>query len=78
MLKLDASLLASAQNLAKSADVVSLTDSSGGTVSNTIAAIAAGASYTQADAVAIRNAIASHSSTINAILTALKTAGLMA
>ena len=41
-----------------------LTDNSGGVVSNTIAAIAAGASYAQSDIVAIKNALA----TIAAVL----------
>lgn len=36
-----------------------LTDSTGGTPSTTLAAIAAGAGYTQADMVAVKNAIAS-------------------
>lgn len=78
MLMLDASKLAQAQNLAKAADVVSLTDSTGGTASSTLAAIAAGTAYAQADLVAVKNAIASLAANQNAILSALKAAGLMA
>ena len=44
-----------------------LTDSSGGTASNTIAAITAGASYAQADLTAIKNALASLSAKVNTL-----------
>jgi hypothetical protein len=53
--------------------IVHLTDSSGGTAANTIAAI--GATYNQAE---VRNAIASNAAKINAILTALEAAGILA
>ena len=49
----------------------SLTDSSGGTPSTTLAAITAGASYAQADMVAAKNAIASLNAQINNVLTYL-------
>lgn len=58
--------------------VVALTDSSGGTASNTVAAIAAGAAYTQADAVAMKNAIASLTAKVNALNAALQAAGITA
>lgn len=45
--------------------VTALTDSSGGTASDTLAAITAGATYAQADIVAIQNAIASLAAKIN-------------
>lgn len=45
---------------------VNLTDSTGGTVSTTLAAITAGASYAQADMVAVKNAIASLAAQITA------------
>jgi len=44
-----------------------LTNSTGGTPSTTLAAIAAGALYAQADMVAVKNALASLATTINAI-----------
>lgn len=56
---------------------VALTDSTGGAVSNTLAAITAGAAYAQADATATKNAIASLSAKVNAIRTALINAGIM-
>lgn len=46
----------------------SLTDSSGGTASNTLAAITAGASYAQADLTAVKNAIASLAAKVNTLL----------
>lgn len=48
-----------------------LTDSTGGTASNTLAAITAGASYAQADLTAIKNALASLAARQAAIQTAL-------
>jgi hypothetical protein len=68
-----------------------LTDSTGGTPSTTLAAITAGASYAQADLVAIKNALASiaaelglvrtdvanHATLLTAIRTALVTTGLI-
>ena len=59
-------------------DVTALTDSTGGTPSSTLAAISAGAAYAQADAVATKNALASLAANNNAILAALKAAGIMA
>ncbi|MGB3389456.1 MAG: hypothetical protein WBA88_15895 [Pseudaminobacter sp.] len=56
----------------EAAAITKLTDSSGGTASGTLAAITAGESYAQADAVATKNAIASLNAKINAILDALK------
>lgn len=49
------------------AAVTSLTDNSGGTAADTIAAI--GATYSQAE---VRNAVASLSAKVNAILSALR------
>lgn len=49
-------------------DLSTLTDSSGGTASDTLASIAAGASYAQADMVAVKNAIASLAAKINAMI----------
>lgn len=48
-----------------SASQAALTDSTGGTASTTLAAITAGASYTQADMVAAKNAIASLAVLVN-------------
>lgn len=45
-----------------------LTDSSGGTASNTIAAVAAGSSYAQADLTALKNAVASITAKVNALI----------
>lgn len=58
--------------------ITALTDNSGGTASNTIAAITAGASYAQADIVALKNAVASLSAKVNALNTALQNAGVTA
>jgi hypothetical protein len=52
------------------ANTSQLTDSTGGTVSTTLAAITAGASYAQADLTAIKNAIASLASAANLTLAA--------
>jgi len=49
------------------AAVAQLTDSSGGTASDTLAAITAGASYSQTDLTAIKNAIASLAAKINSL-----------
>lgn len=46
----------------------SLTDSTGGTASNTLAAIAAGASYAQSDITAIKNALASLAAKVNSLI----------
>ena len=50
------------------AGVTTFTDNSGGTVSNTLAAVAAGASYAQADIVALKNAVASLAAKLNTII----------
>jgi hypothetical protein len=54
-----------------------LTDSTGGTVSQTLAAITAGAAYAQADAVATKNALASLAAEVNALRTSLVNSGQM-
>jgi hypothetical protein len=51
-----------------------LTDSTGGTPGTTLAAITAGAAYAQADAVAIKNAIASINAKLDEIIAALAVA----
>ena len=58
---------------AQQANIVSLTDSSGGTASDTIAAISA--TPTQAE---VANAVASLAAKVNAVLSALETNGLLA
>jgi hypothetical protein len=55
-----------------------LTDSTGGSVTSTLASIAAGTSYTQADMVAAKNAIASLAAKVNALEVALHSLGLTA
>jgi hypothetical protein len=59
------------------ANQAAITDSTGGTASLTLAAIAAGAAYTQADMVAVKNALASIAATHNAIRAALVGLGLI-
>jgi hypothetical protein len=56
---------------ANGAGMPALVDGSGGVVSNNIAAIAAGAAYAQADAVAMKNAIASLAFDVNLLLALL-------
>lgn len=51
-----------------------LTDSTGGTASDTLAAITAGASYAQADMTAVKNAIASLAAKYEALRVALEAA----
>lgn len=58
------------------ASLDALTDSTGGTASNTVAAITAGSSYAQADLTAIKNGLASVIAKIAGIQTALKNAGI--
>jgi hypothetical protein len=58
---------------ATSAAIASLTDSSGGTADNTIAAI--GATYSQAE---VRDGLADLAAKVNAILAALRAAGIVA
>jgi hypothetical protein len=55
--------------------VAQVTDSTGGTPSSTLAAIAAGSSYTQADMVAAKNALASIAAEVNGIQAALSVRG---
>lgn len=47
--------------------VATITDNTGGTVSTTLAAIAAGATYAQSDIVAIKDALASIAAILNEI-----------
>jgi hypothetical protein len=54
-----------------------ITDSTGGTATLTLAAITAGASYAQADATAIKNALASLAAAHNELRTVLVNLGLM-
>jgi hypothetical protein len=61
----------------QAAAIVPVTDSTGGAASDTFAAITAGASYAQADAVAIKNALASIAAKQNAILAALQGVGIL-
>jgi hypothetical protein len=56
---------------------VALTDSTGGTASATLAAIAAGSSYAQADLTAIKNALASLAKQVTDLKTALTDAGVL-
>jgi len=56
--------------------VAVLTDSTGGTPSTTFAAIAAGTTYLQADIVAAKNALSQTAASLNAIIAALKGAGI--
>ena len=67
----------SGATITPTASPVTLTDSTGGTASNTLAAITAGASYAQADATATKNGLASLAAKVNALLTACKTAGIL-
>lgn len=53
-----------------------LTDSTGGTASNTLAAITAGGSYAQADMTAVKNALASLAAKLALIQTALRNQGV--
>lgn len=52
--------------------LTAITDSTGGTAANTIAAITAGANYAQADMTAVKNGLASVSAKVNTILTLLR------
>lgn len=60
-----------------SVNQVAITDSSGGTPSNTIAAITAGAAYAQADLIALKNAVASLATKFNQLRSDLVTLGLI-
>jgi hypothetical protein len=62
----------SGSTLATVTDISANTDSSGGTASHTIAAIAAGASYTQADMLAVKNGLASVSAKLNTVLALIR------
>lgn len=57
--------------------IAALTDSTGGTASSTLASITAGASYSQADATAIKNALASIAAKQNLIIAALQGVGIL-
>jgi hypothetical protein len=62
----------------KAATVAAITDSSGGTSGgNTVAAIVAATDTTAAGLATTKNAIATLSAKVNAMLTALKNAGIM-
>lgn len=52
-------------------ELTPFTDNSGGTASNTLAAITAGSTYAQADITALKNAVASLAAKIDAIIAAL-------
>jgi hypothetical protein len=54
----------------------SLTDDTGGTPSQTLAAVTAGAGYSQADAVAMKNAISSLAASLNAVIQSLENLGI--
>lgn len=59
------------------AHVAALTDSTGGTASTTLAAIAAGTTYAQGDMVAAKNALASIAAQFDALRTSLVNAGFI-
>jgi hypothetical protein len=59
------------------ANQAALTDSTGGTASTTFAAITAGASYAQADMVAVKNALAQVVLSFNELRTSLVNLGLI-
>lgn len=61
--------------VAQPAAVAQLTDNTGGAPSAALAAIAAGAAYTQADMQAVRDALASLAANVNALSAALSAAG---
>lgn len=56
--------------------IADLTDSTGGTASDTLAAITAGSTYAQADMTAVKNAIASLAAQVSALNAALQAAGV--
>jgi hypothetical protein len=58
------------EGISNVAAVTALTDSTGGTPSGTLASIAAGGTYAQADIVAIKNALASINAKLTEIITA--------
>lgn len=62
----------------QAADIVQVTDSTGGTAGNTCAAITAGALYSQADMTAVKNCLASLIAKINALDTAIDDIGITA
>jgi hypothetical protein len=62
----------------QAADPGAITDNTGGTASGTFAAITAGATYAQADLVAVKNALAEIAAQLNALRTALINAGIFA
>lgn len=62
----------------QASNIADLTDSSGGTASDTIAAITAGGSYAQADMTAVKNALASLTAKFNALNAAVQGVGITA
>jgi hypothetical protein len=62
----------SGSTLATVTDISANTDSSGGTASHTIAAIAAGVGYTQGDMLAVKNGLASVSAKLNTVLALIR------
>jgi hypothetical protein len=52
--------------------LTAIIDSTGGSATNTIAAITAGATYAQADLTAVKNGLASVTAKVNTILTLLR------
>lgn len=58
-------------------DITSLTDSSGGTADNTVAAITEAANAGSADTAPTADAIAALTAKVNAILVALRAAGVL-
>jgi hypothetical protein len=52
--------------------LTAIADSTGGTATNAIAAITAGATYAQADLTAVKNGLASVTAKVNTILTLLR------
>jgi hypothetical protein len=53
-----------------------LTDDTGGTDSQTLAAVVAGSAYSQADMIAVKNSISSLAGTVNALITMLQSLGM--
>ena len=62
----------------QAADPGAITDSTSGAASATFAAITAGATYAQADIVAIKNALAETAAKLNALRAALQGVGILA
>ncbi len=58
------------------AAITVMTDSTGGTANDTLAAITAGASYAQADMTAVKNALATLAAKVNALIAANQGVGI--